>query len=156
MTQSLNANTANPVFTPPILATEHPVHRGAVQSLIGGQNQLSSRSLGDYLQTRMGPQGEAHIAYADSNNIIGSAAGQVPAGAKILSAKLNIHTGSTTNDNTGGTVELHRMLTSWDDNSTWGGNFSGTPCRANHCSAGMGGKRCSARQSRDWHGVSLA
>ncbi len=75
MTQSLNANSANPVFTPPILATEHPVHRGAVQSLIGGQNQLSSRSLGDYLQARMGPQGEAHIAYADSNNIIGSAAG---------------------------------------------------------------------------------
>ncbi len=76
MTQSLNAHDPNgPVFTAPILATEHPVHRGAVQSLIGGQNQLSSRSLGDYLQTRIGVQGEAHIAYVDSNNIIGSAAG---------------------------------------------------------------------------------
>src|SRR2546430_10316009 len=30
-------------------------------------NQLSSRSLGDYLQVRMGPFGEAQIAYADSN-----------------------------------------------------------------------------------------
>jgi hypothetical protein len=76
MVQSLNAHDPNgPVFTPPILATEHPVHRGAVQSLIGGQNQLSSRSLGDFLQTRMGAQGEAHIAYVDSNNISGAAAG---------------------------------------------------------------------------------
>jgi hypothetical protein len=76
MVQSLNAHDPNgPVFTPPILASEHHNHRGAVQSLIGGQNQLSSRSLGDYLQTRIGPSGEAHIAYADSNNIIGSAVG---------------------------------------------------------------------------------
>jgi hypothetical protein len=76
MVQSLTAHSPDGAgFTPPILATEHPVHRGAVQSLIGGQNQLSSRSLGDYLQTRIGPQGEAHIAYVDSNNIIGSAAG---------------------------------------------------------------------------------
>ncbi len=75
MVQSLNAHAPVPTFTAPILASEHHVHRGAVQSLIGGQNQLSSRSLGDYLQMRTGPLGEAHIAYVDSNNIIGSAAG---------------------------------------------------------------------------------
>jgi hypothetical protein len=76
MVQSLNAHgPGGPTFTPPILASEHHIHRGAVQSLIGGQNQLSSRSLGDYLQMRTGPLGEAHIAYADSNNIIGAAVG---------------------------------------------------------------------------------
>ena len=76
MAQSLNAHDpAGPIFTPPILASEHHVHRGSVQSLIGGQNQLSSRSLGDYLQVRTGALGEAHIAYVDSNNIIGAAAG---------------------------------------------------------------------------------
>jgi hypothetical protein len=65
------------------------------------------------------------------DNIIGSGAGQVPAGATILSAKLNIHTGSTTNDNTGGSVELHRMLTSWTESSTWGGSFGGNGVDAN-------------------------
>ncbi|HSV14489.1 MAG TPA: DNRLRE domain-containing protein, partial [Tepidisphaeraceae bacterium] len=69
------------------------------------------------------------------DNIIGSGAGQVPAGAKILSAKLNIHTGSTTNDNTGGSVELHRMLSSWDENSTWGGSFGGNGVDANNVDA---------------------
>lgn len=75
MTQSLNAHSASPVFTPPILASEHPVHYGNVQTLIGGQNQLSSRALGDFLQLRTGARGEAHISYGDTNNIIGSAVG---------------------------------------------------------------------------------
>jgi hypothetical protein len=75
MVQSLNAHAVTPTFTAPILASEHHIHRGNVQSLIGGQNQLSSRALGDFLQMRVGPAGEAHIAYADSNNIIGSAVG---------------------------------------------------------------------------------
>ncbi len=75
MTQSLNAHAASPVFTPPILASEHPIHYGNIQTLIGGQNQLSSRALGDFLQVRTGSLGEAHIAYADTNNIIGSAVG---------------------------------------------------------------------------------
>ncbi len=73
MVQSLNAHAANPVFTPPILASEHHIHRGNVQTLIGGQNQLSSRALGDFLQSRVGPLGEAHIAYADSNHLEGAA-----------------------------------------------------------------------------------
>jgi hypothetical protein len=76
LTQSLNArDPGGPIFTAPILASEHHIHHGAVQSLIGGQNQLSSRSLGDYMQMRTGLQGEAHIAYVDSNNIIGAAVG---------------------------------------------------------------------------------
>jgi hypothetical protein len=73
MVQTLNGHAATPSFTAPVLASEHFIHRGSVQTLLGGQ--CGNRSLGDYLQLRTGPQGEAQIAYADSNNIIGAAAG---------------------------------------------------------------------------------
>ena len=56
-----------------MLASEHHIHRSSVQTLLGGQ--CGNRALGDYLQLRTGPQGEAHIAYVDSNNIIGAAVG---------------------------------------------------------------------------------
>jgi hypothetical protein len=76
MVQSLNAHDpVGPVFTPPIRASEHHVHRGGVQTLIGGQCGNASRALGDYLQMRAGPQGEAHISYADSDNVVGSLVG---------------------------------------------------------------------------------
>jgi len=73
MTQSTNAHEAAPTFTAPVRASEHHIHRGSVQTLLGGQ--CGNRALGDYLQLRTGPQGEAHISYADSNNIIGAAVG---------------------------------------------------------------------------------
>ena len=73
MVQTLNGHAAAPTFTAPVLASEHFIHRGSVQTLLGGQ--CGNRALGDYLQLRTGPQGEAQIAYADSNNIIGAAAG---------------------------------------------------------------------------------
>jgi hypothetical protein len=66
LTQSLNAHDPSPTFTAPILASEHTIHRGTQFTLIGGQN--GSRSLGDFLQLRIGPQGEAMIAYADSSH----------------------------------------------------------------------------------------
>ena len=75
MVQSLNAHDPHVVFTPPIRASSHHVHRGGVQTLIGGQCGNASRALGDYLQMRMGPQGEAHISYADSDNIVGALGG---------------------------------------------------------------------------------
>jgi hypothetical protein len=76
MVQSVNAhNPGGPSFTPPIRASGHPVHRGSVQTVLGGQCGWSSRALGDYLQLRTGPKGDAHISYADSNSITGSLAG---------------------------------------------------------------------------------
>jgi hypothetical protein len=76
ITQSLNGHDpAGPVFTPPIRASAHHIHRGGVQTLIGGQCSNASRALGDYLQLRTGPQGEAHISYADSDNVVGTLAG---------------------------------------------------------------------------------
>jgi hypothetical protein len=76
MAQSLNAHDpSGVVFTAPVRASAHPVHRGGVQSIIGGQCGWASRALGDYLQLRTGPKGEAHISYADSNNVVGTLAG---------------------------------------------------------------------------------
>ena len=67
MVQSLNAHDAAPTFTAPIQASEHFMHRGNIQTVIGGQN--GDRTLGDFMQLRTGPLGEAQIGYADSNNI---------------------------------------------------------------------------------------
>jgi hypothetical protein len=67
MVQSLNAHAATPTFTAPILASEHFSHRGSMYTLIGGQT--GDRTLGDFLQMRIGPFGEAQISYADSNSI---------------------------------------------------------------------------------------
>jgi hypothetical protein len=75
MVQSANAHAATPTFTAPVRASSHPVHRGGVQTVIGGQCTWASRALGDYLQLRTGPKGEAHISYADSNNRVGTLAG---------------------------------------------------------------------------------
>ena len=73
LVQSLNAHDAAPVFTPPILASEHHVHGGSIQTLIGGQ--CGNRTQGDFLQTRIGPLGEAEISYDDSNNIVSTVLG---------------------------------------------------------------------------------
>src|SRR5260221_3750124 len=69
MVQSVNAHATTPTFTAPARASAHHVHRGPVQTLIGGQCGWASRALGDYLQLRTGPQGEADISYAESTNV---------------------------------------------------------------------------------------
>jgi hypothetical protein len=66
-TQTFNGTAAHPTFTKPVVAGEHFMHRGNIQTLIGGQ--CGDRTLGDFLQMRLGPQGEANISYGDSNNV---------------------------------------------------------------------------------------
>jgi hypothetical protein len=66
MVQTLNGNAVSPTFTAPILAGEHYIHKGNIQTVIGGQ--CGDRTLGDFLQIRVGSKGEAQISYADSNN----------------------------------------------------------------------------------------
>lgn len=67
MDQSLNFSSSAPAWSGPILASEHFIHRGSMFTLIGGQN--GDRTLGDFLQMRLGAQGEANISYSDSNSI---------------------------------------------------------------------------------------
>lgn len=66
MVQSLDGGTT---FTAPILASETFVHRGPMNTVIGGQSSASAggRDMGDFLELRTGPSGEANIAYGDSN-----------------------------------------------------------------------------------------
>ncbi|GAC1327003.1 MAG: hypothetical protein NVSMB17_00480 [Candidatus Dormibacteria bacterium] len=54
-------------WSAPALASEHHIHTGTIQTLMGGQ--LGDRTLGDYINLRIGPKGEANISYGDSNNI---------------------------------------------------------------------------------------
>ncbi len=72
LVQSLNAHASVPVFTPPILASQHFIHRGPLQTFLGGRR--GSRVLGDFFQLRIGPYGEAQMSYADSNNQTGAVA----------------------------------------------------------------------------------
>jgi hypothetical protein len=53
-------------WSAPVLASEHFIHYGTMFTLIG--TQTGNRSLGDFLQLRIGPQGEANISFSDSNN----------------------------------------------------------------------------------------
>src|SRR5207302_9481995 len=64
--RSLHSSSANPAWTPPSQASEHFVHPGSIQTLMGGQS--GDRTLGDFQQLRVGRQGEANISYADSNS----------------------------------------------------------------------------------------
>lgn len=66
VTQTVNGTATVPTFSPPVVAGEHFTHRGSIQTLIGGQ--CGDRTLGDFLQLRIGRQGEANVSYADSNN----------------------------------------------------------------------------------------
>jgi hypothetical protein len=82
-TQTLNAHAKTVTFAAPILASEHPIRHGGIQSIIGNQcggpTNLGlngvTRTLGDFFQLRIGPQGQAEIAYGDSNNIDGNLMG---------------------------------------------------------------------------------
>jgi hypothetical protein len=83
LTQTLNAHAKTVTFTAPILASEHPIRRGGIQTIIGNQcggatnlglNGLP-RTLGDFFQLRIGSQGQAEISYGDSNNVDGNLMG---------------------------------------------------------------------------------
>jgi hypothetical protein len=67
LSQTLNGGA---VWSPPILASEHFIHRGNLQTILGAQT--GTRTLGDFLQLRIGLQGEANITYGDSNSLAGS------------------------------------------------------------------------------------
>ena len=59
-------------WSTPVVASDHHVRKGPLFTFIGGGNQGGGRrSLGDFLNLRMGPQGEALISYGDGTNVIG-------------------------------------------------------------------------------------
>lgn len=71
LTQTLTNGSS---WTAPVLASKHFIHHGTIQTVMGGQN--GDRTLGDFINLRIGRSGEANISYADSNNIDEAAAPQ--------------------------------------------------------------------------------
>jgi hypothetical protein len=123
LTQTLSGHANVVTFTPPILASEHPVRRGGIQTIIGNQcggaTNLglsgTTRTLGDFFQLRIGAQGQAEISYADSTNLDGNLmgshamfvaqnggsgvlAGKQPSGSSIGSGSTNDPAGDATFD----------------------------------------------------------
>jgi hypothetical protein len=68
--QTLNGLAREPEFSRPVLVSEHFVHRGGIADFPGGKF-CGNGVMGDFLQLRVGLQGEAVIVYADSNNANG-------------------------------------------------------------------------------------
>jgi hypothetical protein len=60
----------SPTWSAPVLASEHFSHYGSMYTLIGGQT--GNRGVGDFFQLRIGPNGEAEISFADTNNFEGN------------------------------------------------------------------------------------
>ena len=83
LTQTQNGHASAVTFTQPILASEHPLRRGGIQTIIGNQCGGSAnlglngtpRTLGDFFQLRIGARGQAEISYADSENLDGNLMG---------------------------------------------------------------------------------
>jgi hypothetical protein len=67
--QSLNANSREPSFTT-VQASDNPNHRGSIS--IGGTTGSADRSLADYFNVYVGPDGIANIMYTDNANATGS------------------------------------------------------------------------------------
>jgi hypothetical protein len=63
--QSVNANSREPVFTV-TKASDHVMHVGSIST--GGLIGSSDRSLLDYFEVAIGPDGLANIIYADNGN----------------------------------------------------------------------------------------
>ena len=57
------------------------------------------------------------------DNIVGGAG--VPAGAKVISATVDLVTGNTSNAQTGGAYNLYRLSTAFTDTSSWATTFGG-------------------------------
>jgi len=68
----------------------------------------------DYSITNPGDQEQSLLKFQE---IFGNAAGQIPADAQILEAKLVFHTLGSNASGDGGT--LHRMIGNWDGTATW-------------------------------------
>jgi hypothetical protein len=81
-TQTLNGHSSAVTFGTPVVASEHPIRHGGIQTILGNQcggpthNQtVSDRQLGDFFQLRIAGNGAAEIAYADSTSLLNSLLG---------------------------------------------------------------------------------
>ena len=80
--QTLNGHSSALTFSTPVVASEHPIRHGSIQTILGNQcggaaqnSQATNRTLGDFFQLRIGSKGEANISYADSTSLLNSLLG---------------------------------------------------------------------------------
>jgi alkaline phosphatase len=69
------------------------------------------------------------------DELFGSGASQIPAGATILNAELLIRTGNAANDQSNTSSSLYRMLVDWDESSTWDSLTSGITANGTEAAA---------------------
>jgi hypothetical protein len=81
-TQTLNGHAKNVTFSSPIVASEHPIRQGSIQTIMGNQcggvpdgETATNRTLGDFFQLRIGSEGEAEISYSDSTSLLNALLG---------------------------------------------------------------------------------
>lgn len=67
------------------------------------------------------------------DNIMGTGSGQVPSGATIISARLELNVSDASAS--GATIGLHRMLTTWTESSTWNSLTNGVQTDGSDASA---------------------
>jgi hypothetical protein len=91
-------------------------YASAHDTYVESANPTVAHSTGTIAVADGSPQTQALIRF---DNLIGSGAGQVPAGSQILRAQVTFTTGTTANDQSAATMSLHRMLKAWVDGDTW-------------------------------------
>jgi hypothetical protein len=91
-------------------------YAGTTDKYIDAANPNTSHGAVDLLVADGSPLSQSLIRF---DNLFGAAAGQVPLGSTILSAKLSILTGSSLNDESLSTMSLHQLNVPFSNSSTW-------------------------------------
>jgi len=68
MSQSLNANTSTPTFSPPVAVSQHPNHNGGICTMGIGCTTGGDRSLADFFQVTANAQGGADVVWTDTSD----------------------------------------------------------------------------------------
>ena len=97
------------------------IHSDLPDDNLGGDSHDLSAD-GDYGAATGSQPSQSLIRFS---SLFGTGVNQIPSNATILSAKLLLSTGTGTTDNSTDRMEIHRMLVTWDETSTWNSLVSG-------------------------------
>jgi hypothetical protein len=75
--------------------------------------------------------GTTRVGLLKFDEVFGTAANQIPAGAQILWAQLYLSTPSGVTNADGSGAKLHRLLRAWSNASTWNNTFGGNGIQTN-------------------------
>ncbi|WP_425614265.1 DNRLRE domain-containing protein [Anatilimnocola sp. NA78] len=99
-------------------------------------NAPTSRQDANSLVTVDGPtDNTTRVGLMKFDEIFGTAASQIPAGAQILWAELYLTTPSGVSNAEGAGAKLHRVLKPWSSSATWSNSFGGNGIQTNNSEA---------------------